>query len=143
MAWLGGQRQVKAVVPAALEVDTPRPSSVTLYAEHPKGEITIEEFEICALDRLKGTLSVHPACSSPCASECYCCYFASKPCRNSVRAVLKGLEDAKARGKKGEDMQVLPSAMAHRLSLPGAKLVPAKLIQAVLVCRKDPGQPQP
>ena len=48
------------MAPAALEVDTPRPSSVTLYAEHPKGEITIEEFEICALDRLKGTFDVHP-----------------------------------------------------------------------------------
>ena len=41
--------------PQAADIDEPRPSTVSLYEEHPRGEITIEEFEICALDRLKGT----------------------------------------------------------------------------------------
>ena len=57
MAWLGGQRQVKAAVSGTADVEDVRHSSVTLYEEHPRGEITIEEFEICALDRLKGTQS--------------------------------------------------------------------------------------
>ena len=63
MAWLGGQRQGKAAVstPGLAESEEPaKPSAVTLYEDPPRGDITLEEFELCALARLQGMQSAVP-----------------------------------------------------------------------------------
>ena len=99
MAWLGGQRSVKPTTPSLAEdEDTTRPSTVSLYDESPSGEITIEEFELCALDRLQGVF--WGASCTPLI------YIVHALLTQALPTVLKGLEDAKARGKKGDDLQV-------------------------------------
>ena len=108
MAWLGGQRSVKPSTPSLAEdEDTTRPSTVSLYDESPSGEITIEEFELCALDRLQGLFS----CLAR-GTGCAPLYSIQALLTAALPTVLKGLEDAKARGKKGDDLQVRLSAFS-------------------------------
>ena len=60
MAWLAQQNK-GALAAAAVAVDPAsaakprRPTGeLSMYAEPPEGEVAIEEFERCALDRLRG-----------------------------------------------------------------------------------------
>ena len=78
-----------------------------MYAEPPEGEVAIEEFERVALDRLRGVSA--PLCTSDKAAGPAACRSVSPLAIDATGkwcAVLKGIEDARSRGKKPEELQV-------------------------------------
>jgi hypothetical protein len=98
---------------------------ISMYKEPPTGEVCIEDFERFAIDRLRGAyFSVHQACrhlsnarNSPYIARCckgsgtYKSLGAHMHCPIACEsvlcaAVLKGIEDAKTKGFKGEQLQV-------------------------------------
>lgn len=116
-----------------------RPVDLTMYKELPSGEVSVEEFEQYALDRLRGErfsglgcwfgkdckLTTHDTARTLRVWRCCCCL--------NCTAVLKALEEAKLRGKTDEDLKasggvwVLSACMQRSADEPSALLLITRL----------------
>lgn len=89
-----GQRPQQASTPAKAQAPL-----LSMYRQPPDGDITLEEFERYALDRLRGKLCTHGANSS--------CPVAPAADGGAVPyTVLKKIEEARLRSKSDASMQV-------------------------------------
>jgi hypothetical protein len=91
-----------------------RPLELTMYKELPSGEVSVEEFEKYALDRLRGkTQLMHAAEAGAQLLSCAPAAGGNEQhsthvltCSVAVCAVLKAIEEAKLRGKNDDVIQV-------------------------------------
>lgn len=75
---------------------------LSFYQEAPHAEVTLENFEIFAMDRLRGEQLTSWAALT--ASNAQAPEF---DCKLRVLAVLKGIEDAKSRGKRVDELDTV------------------------------------
>jgi len=113
--FVGGRRET----PGAADTSR-RGGHLSMYASPPGEEVTLEEFEGAAIDRLRGTPSrpglrlgaglavTRRLARGVSQAELPATLSASDPAAplTPLRAVLKGIEDAVSRGKKHGEMTV-------------------------------------
>lgn len=103
MAWLAVQTKgSNGRGTPAMEAAESISQRISMYLEPPPGEVSIEEFERFAIDRLRGEFV---GCRTPFSARTR---LQDDTCLRGIdlRTVLKGLEEAKAKGIKGEQLQV-------------------------------------
>ena len=111
---VGAKAAQQAQEPAGAKAAARAKAALSLYTDLPDGEIAIEEFERFAMDRLRGEQCCGLGCEmwrrrrrSVAAAGCTATAARrNRPLRPLLPAVLKGIDDLKAKGFRHEQMQV-------------------------------------